>query len=156
MNVPASIRAAAQAALVGLPLCLGALGARAQMVPVPDEAPLASLCRSVIFDPSLTIQLEILSGFPPPNGVSFHVSALDADGGFGWVRVAGAGGESEFGNDTRGSGRPYSLRGSVRPSAPGPQCYTLTYDVTVRIPGAGTRRLAGSTTVKTAKPRTVE
>jgi hypothetical protein len=128
----------------------------AQIVPFRDEVPLGRVCRTVVYDPSLTIQLEVMAGFPSPNGVSFHASAVDSDGGFGSVRVSGSQGESEFGNDTRGSGRMYSLYGSVRPSEGGVQCYQLVYDVTVHVPAGGTRRLVGSTRVKTAKPMPVK
>lgn len=140
------------AALVALAIASAASLAAAQNVPFREEIPSAPVCRTVLYDPSATIQLEILTGHPAPNGLSFHVSAVNSDGGFGTVRVVGAHGESEFGNDQRDSGRMYSLYGSVRPGEGGQQCYEIAFDVTVHVPGGGTRRLFGSTVVKTMKP----
>lgn len=135
-------------------LALGSAASRApaQFVPLHEEMPSSPVCRTVLYDPTATIQLEILTGFPGPNGLAFHVSAVDSDGGFGTVRVTGAHGEAEFGSDTRGSGRMYSLYGSVRPAGGGQQCYEVAYDVTVHVPAGGTRRLFGKTIVKSAKP----
>jgi hypothetical protein len=147
-RAPRLAAAGAAAALV-----LGMAGAaRAQVVPFPEEMPLAPICRTVVVDPSGTIRLEVLTGLPEPNGLTFTVHASRSDGGEGHVSVTGAHGESGFSSTDWGSGRPYRLIGTVRPHAGGAQCYVLAFDVEVHVPAAGYRRLAGNLTVKSAKP----
>jgi hypothetical protein len=157
-SMPQSLRsrlvpAAVAAALAGLTL---AVPARAQAIPAFESLPLPPLCRTVVTDASGVIRLEIVTGHPAPNGLTFHVAAWNSDGGAGTVTVADARGESAFGGSDWDSGAPYRLHGSVRPRETGVHCYVVTYDVTVHVPAGGYRRLVGRTTVKTAKPEALE